>query len=116
MRDRASGVYRLSIRALPVIFVTGFGIGMVGAYLRNRSVINAGCALFLFGGAMWGLVNGGFLAFLYVSAERKLGRQEFTKDFAANPLKSALFIFFTLFLLAAGTGLLYAAWKIASAR
>jgi hypothetical protein len=52
----------------------------------------------------------------YARAERKLGAQGLTKDFAANPLKSAMFILLTMFLITAGLGLLCAAWKVAPDR
>jgi hypothetical protein len=113
MRNRASGIYRLSIRILPVVFTAGIVTALVGAYLENRSFINAGAAIFLFGGAIWGLTNGGYLAWLYVRGGRKLGADGFVEDFAANPLKSAIFILLAMFLIAVGIGLSFAAWKAA---
>jgi hypothetical protein len=114
MRNRASGVHRWIIRILPVIFVGGAVTALVGAYLQSRLIINLGGAVFLFGGALWGLVNGGVLAWGYVRAERKMGADGFRKDFAANPVKSVMLILLTMFFIAAGVGLLCAAWKCAS--
>jgi len=113
MRDRASRVYWLSIRTLPFIFVGGFVTGLVGGYLRNRSVWNAGGAIFLLGGAIWGVANGGFLGWSYVRAERKLGGEPLQGRLAANPMKSVMFILLTMFLIAAGIGLMCAAWRSA---
>jgi hypothetical protein len=96
---------------MPVVFTAGIVTALVGAYLQRRAVINAGAGIFLFGGAMWGLANGGVLASLYVRGRGKLGAGGFAEDVAANPWKSALFILLTLFLLAAGVGLLCAAWR-----
>jgi hypothetical protein len=98
MRNPHSSWYRLIIRSLPVVFLTGVGISLLGAYLRSRWWINIGVCVFLAGAAIWGLANGGFLLWLFVHAARKCGIQ----DVAAHPIKSVAFLVFTIFLIATG--------------
>lgn len=111
MRNPRSSLYDFVIRSLPVVFITGVVTVLIGAYTKHRWLLDVGIGVFFAGGAIWGLANGGFFLWLFVRAARKMGIRYFAADFSANPFKSALLVLLTIFLIAAGVGFSWCAWR-----
>ncbi|HEX5218547.1 MAG TPA: hypothetical protein VFZ59_03180 [Verrucomicrobiae bacterium] len=54
-----SPLYRVAIRSIPFLCVSGFGIAVASIVVQNKKLLNAGGLIFLSGIMVWGLANGG---------------------------------------------------------
>jgi hypothetical protein len=103
MHKRRSTIYGYAIRALPVLFVSGFVTVFVGSYFKNDLVMRIGTGIFLSGVAVWGLANGGAFIWAAARAFHKFG----IRDFTTHPWSSAFMAFFTVFLVGVGACFLW---------
>jgi len=106
-----SKLYWGSLRLGLFLGVAGWIVAMVGALAKNQPLLRAGMAGFFALFSIWGLANGGAMAWAFLTHLRRHGLKATIRDLAQDPWWSALYSAMTIVFLFAGLSMPYMVLK-----